>query len=186
MASAINESLNTGQRKTNAFDILNVPEIVNYIATARLNQEGDDTWANMCLYRDTFGSGEWSIVPYDLNLSWGQLYYGNQPSVYYQITATNDFYKSHPFFGGSQVQEAGGSSWNRMYDIIIAVPDTRQMLLRRMRTLMDRFFQPPGTPASQDLIGQQITTITNLIWDDAQLDRQQWGWPPLSDPYGWG
>ncbi len=186
MASAISESLNTGQRKTNAFDILNVPEIVNYIATARLNQEGDDTWANMCLYRDTFGSGEWSIVPYDLNLSWGQLYYGNQPSVYYQITATNDYYKSHPFFGGSQVQEAGGSSWNRMYDIIIAVPDTRQMLLRRMRTLMDTFFQPPGTPASQDLIGQQITTITNLIWDDAQLDRQFWGWPPLSGPYGWG
>ena len=186
MASAISESLNTGQRETNAFDILNVPEIVDYIATARLNQEGGDTWANMCLYRDTLGSGEWSIVPYDLNLSWGQLYYGNQPSVYYQITATNDFYKSHPFFGGSQIQEAGGSAWNRMYDIIIAVPDTRQMLLRRMRTLMDAFFQPPGTPASQDLIRQQITTITNLIWDDAQLDRQQWGWPPLSDPYGWG
>ncbi len=186
MASAISESLNTGQRKTNAFDILNVPEIVNYIATARLNQEGDDTWGNMCLYRDTFGSGEWSIVPYDLNLSWGQLYYGDEPSVYGQITATNDYYKSHPFFGGSQVQQAGGSSWNRMYDIIIAVPDTRQMLLRRMRTLMDRFFQPPGIPTSQDLIGQQITTVTNLIWDDAQLDRQHWGWPPLSSPYGWG
>jgi hypothetical protein len=186
MARAISESLNTGQRKTNAFDILNVPEIVNYIATARLNQEGDDTWGNMCLYRDTFGSGEWSIVPYDLNLSWGQLYYGDEPSVYGQITATNDYYKSHPFFGGSQVQQAGGSLWNRMYDIIIAVPETRQMLLCRMRTLMDLYFQLPGTPASRDLIGQQISTITNLIWDDAQLDRQQWGWPPLSSPYGWG
>jgi len=46
-----------------------------------------------------------------------------------------------------------------MYDIIIAVPETRQMLLRRMRTLMDRFFRRRALRQS-DLIGQQITTIT--------------------------
>jgi hypothetical protein len=186
MASAISESLNVGQRKTNAFDILNLPEVVNYIATARLNQEADDVWANMTVYRDTFGSGEWSITPFDLNLSWGQFYYANAPAVYNQVVAINDYYKSHPFYGGSQVKEAGGGNWNRMYDIIIAVPETRQMLQRRMRTLMDQFFQAPGTPDSQDLIGQQITTITNLIWDEAQLDRQLWGWPPNGGPYGWG
>jgi hypothetical protein len=187
MANAISESLSTGQRKTNAFDILNLPEIVNYLAVARCTQEGDDVWANMTLYRDTFGSGEWSIIPFDLNLSWGQLYYGNAPSVYGHITATNDYYKSHPLYGGSQVQEAGGANWNRLYDIIIAVPETRQMLLRRMRTLMDQILQfPQTTPGSQGLIEQQVFTLTNQLWAEAFLDRQQWGWPPNGGAYGWG
>jgi len=42
-----------GVRKTNLFDILNVPEIINYLAVARLCHEGDDVWANMSVHRDT-------------------------------------------------------------------------------------------------------------------------------------
>jgi hypothetical protein len=186
MATAISSSLTTAQRKTNLFDILNVPEVVDYLAVARWTQEGDDVWANMTLYRDTFGSGEWSVIPFDLNLSWGQLYYGDMSSVYGQITATNDYYKSHPLYGGSQVQQAGGSKWNSLYDVIIAVPETRQMLLRRIRTLMDRFIQPPGISPSQGLFEQHIFSLTNQIWAEAFLDRQQWGWPPNGGAYGWG
>ena len=186
LATAINSNLSNGQRKTNAFDMLNLPEVINYMAVARLTHEGDDVWANMTLYRDTYGSGEWSIIPYDLNLSWGQLYYGNYPAQYGVINVTNDFYKSHPLYGGSQVQEHGSADWNRMYDVVIAVPETRQMLLRRMRTLMDTWIQPPGTPASQGIIEQLITSVTNAIGPDAQLDRQTWGWPPNGGAYGWG
>lgn len=186
LASAISESVPLGQRRTNAFDVLDLAEVINYLAVARLVQEADDVWANMTVYRDTYGSGEWRIIPFDMNLSWGQLYYGNYPSVYYQLIATNDYYKSHPLYGGSQIQEAGSSRWNRIYDIIIAVPETRQMLLRRMRTLLDKFVQPPGTTFSQGLIEQQIAVLTNLIWPEAFLDRQKWGWPPNSGPYGLG
>ncbi|HWI58934.1 MAG TPA: lamin tail domain-containing protein [Bacillota bacterium] len=186
LASAISETLPVGQRRTNAFDRLNLPEVINYLAVARWIQEGDDVWANMTVYRDTFGSGEWSIIPFDLNLSWGQLYYGNNPSVYGQIVATSDYYKSHPLYGGSQIQESGGNSWNRIYDIIIALPETRQMLLRRMRTLLDAFLQPPGTPPSQGLIEQHMFSLTNQFWAEAHLDRQLWGWPPNGGPYGWG
>jgi len=186
LANAISETLALNQRRINVFDLLDLPEIINYLAVARFVQEADDVWANMTLYRDTWGSGEWSVIPFDMNLSWGQLYYGNYPNVYNQLIATNDFYKSHPLYGGSQIQEAGASAWNRIYDVIIAVPETRQMLLRRMRTLMGRFIQPPGTSFAEGIVEQHICVLTNLIWAEAFLDRQKWGWPPNSGPYGLG
>ena len=186
LANAISESLPVGLRRTNACDVLNLPQIVNYIAVTRLTQEGDDVWANMTMYRDTFGSGEWGIIPYDLNLSWGQLYYGDIPAIYGVINVTNDFYKSHPLYGGSQVQQGGSSNWNRIYDVMFAVPELRQMVLRRLRTLMDAYFQPPGLPPGQGLIEQQVSLLTNRFWVEAHLDRQLWGWPPNGGPYGWG
>jgi len=60
------------------------------------------------------------------------------------------------------------------------------MLLRRMRTLMDTCFQPVGTPYSQDLLLQHITTMTNLIWEEARMDRAKWNWPPVGGFYGYG
>ncbi len=186
MATAISETRTAGQRRTNVFEVLNLPEIINYLAVARWTQEGDDLWANMSVYRDTFGTGEWSIIPFDLNVSWGQLYYADRPADYSYINSTNDFLKSHPLYGGSQIQEAGSRAWNRIYDIIIAVPETRQMLLRRLRTIMDRFVQPPGTPAAGAVIEQHIFAMTNLFWAEAHLDRQLWGWPPNSGMYGFG
>ncbi len=187
MATAISESRPAGLRKTNIFDILNLPEIVNYLAVARFCQEGDDVWANMSVHRDTFGSQEWSIIPFDLNVSWGQLFWSDNTGQYGHINATDDFYKSHPLYGGSQIQEAGGGrGYNRIYDVIISVPETRQMLLRRMRTMMDTAVQPLGTPYSQDIILQHITTITNQMWAEAFMDRAKWGWPPNSYMYGFG
>jgi hypothetical protein len=186
MASAISSTLAAGTRRTNLFDAFNMPEIINYLAVARLCHEGDDVWANMTVHRDTYGSQEWSIVPFDLNMSWGQLYYGDYPSQYGHINSTDDYFKSHPLYGGSNISDVNGRPFNRIYDAIIAVPETRQMYLRRMRTLMDAFLQPVNTPYGQDIILQHITTMTNLIWNEAILDRQKWGWPPTGGFYGFG
>jgi len=88
----------------------------------------------MTLYRDSDNTKEWSIIPFDLNVSWGQLYCGDSSSTYNVVLATNDTTKSHPLYGGSQVLSASSGSFNRIYDVIIATPETRQMLLRRERT----------------------------------------------------
>jgi hypothetical protein len=177
MATAIAESNSVTNRKAYIFDNLNLPEIVNYLATARWTQEGDDVWANMTLYRDTLGTKEWFIVPFDLNVSWGQLYCGDVGSVFVNMVATNDIYKGHPLYGGSAVQQAGGSSWNRIYDVIVTVPETRQMLLRRERTLLEKFAGPPGTPFGQGVMEQQIAYMTNLMWPEMFADRVSNGWP---------
>jgi hypothetical protein len=42
-------------------------------------------WANMSIYRDTYGDGLWRCIPFDMNASWGQLYGGSNP-----LEATDD------------------------------------------------------------------------------------------------
>lgn len=189
LAYGINEGRTADQRKTFIFDNLNLPEMINYLVVARWTQEGDDVWANMTLYRDTLGTREWSIIPFDMNVSWGQLYCGDY-SRFNQVVATWDDLKSHPLYGGTQVPVGYRTDrWNRIYDVIIAVPEARQMLLRRMQTMLEQFIQPPGTPFEQGILEQQIATMTNSMWAEMFMDRAKWGWPCTSGTCGmycWG
>lgn len=173
LANGINEERPLETRRAAVFDLFDVPQVINYLAGARFCAENDDVWANMSLYRDTYGDRLWRIIPFDMNASWGQLY--GEGSV---LEATNDFRKSHPFYGGSQIREHGGAPWNRIYDVIIALPETREMLLRRQRTLLDTLVLPPGTPSGQLILEHYIQQMTNRIGTEALLDRQKWGYSP--------
>ena len=102
LANAISESLPSGQRKTNLFDRFDLPQVISYLVAARFFHENDDVWANMSLYRDTYGDGLWRIVAFDMNASWGQLYGGSNP-----LQATNDASKSHPLYGGVAIIPGG-------------------------------------------------------------------------------
>src|SRR5262249_4198117 len=61
-----------------------------------------------------------------------------------------------------------------------------QMLLRRLRSIMDRFLQPPGVATNQLVIETVMMQMTNLFWNEALVDRQTWGWPWNGAPYNWG
>jgi hypothetical protein len=173
LANGINETKPMATRRATVFDLLDVAEVVNYLAGARFCSENDDVWANMCFYRDTYGDGLWRIIPFDMNASWGQLYGGSSP-----LQANIDSSKSHPFYGGSQVQENGSSAWNRIYDVIVALPETRDMLRRRERSLLDQLVLPPGTAPAKFVIENYIKQLTNQISVEATLDRQKWGSSP--------
>ena len=178
LVRAINETnfppgqpTNLDLRRAAAFDMLDIPEVVNYLAGARWCGENDDVWANMSLYRDTYGDGLWRIIPFDMNASWGQRYGGITP-----LDAINDGCKSHPLYGGSTTIACDGNSYNRMYDTIIALPETRQMLLRRERTILDRWVFEQGVAPESRLLETHIRYMTNLIWTEAFLDRAKWGY----------
>ena len=173
-------------RKINVFDQIDIPAVVNYLAAARMTQEGDDVWANMVIYRDSDGTGEWRIVPFDTNLSWGQLYYADYPAGNTAINGNTDSNKSHPLYGNAScwTLNYAGFRYNRFYDAIISVPETRALLLRRIRTLMDTYLQPPGTVSP--LLEAQIDAHVARIAPEVALDRAQWGWPPIGGPYGLG
>ena len=179
LARGISETNTFANRKATVFDLLDVPEVVNYLVGARWGSEADDVWANMSLYRDRFGDGLWRIIPFDMNASWGQRYGGAQGNV---MEATVDTAKNHPLYGGRAIIPPDGSTWNRIYDVIISVPEARQMLLRRMRTVMDKWVLPPGTPTNSLIIENYIKSVTNLIAADAALDNAKWGngsWAPV-------
>ena len=166
LANGINETSPIATRRASVFDMLDLPQVINHLSGARWSSENDDVWANMCIYRDTFGDGLWRCIPFDMNASWGQLYGGSDP-----LEATVDGSKSHPLYGGSST----GGNYNRLYDVIVTLPETRQMLLRRERSLMDMLVQPPGTPPDQLVMENYIKHMTNLIHPEALLDRVKWG-----------
>lgn len=169
LANGIHESAPMETRRATVFDLLDVPQVINHLAGTRWCAENDDVWANMSLYRDTFGDGLWRNIPFDMNASWGQLYGGSSP-----LEATADFSKSHPLYGGSGTE----GNFNRLYDVIVALPETRQMLLRRQRTILDRLVQPPGTPMAERILETYIRQMTNRIAAEAALDRAKWGFSP--------
>lgn len=182
LAAGISASAPAGSRSRFIYDNLHLPAVINYLAVARIAQESDDVWANMTVYRDSEGTKEWRIIPFDVNLSFGQLFYGDSPSTNGGVQATNDNNKSHPLYGSSACCPSyAPTSYNRLYDAVIQTPATRAMLLRRIRTLMDRYLatSPALSPleARFDTMGAQINA-------EAVLDRSRWGWPNGAYPYG--
>ncbi len=176
LANSIAESLTTGQRLTNMLDRLDLPEVINYLVVARFVHENDDVWANMSVYHDNDGDDLWRIVPFDMNLSLGAAFMDSWE--YNGIQVTNDNLKSFPLYGSSQaIPSSGGGSWNRMYDAIFQVPQTREMFLRRMRTFLDTWVKPPGTPANALPLEAKVLAWRDLIAEEALRDRNWWGWP---------
>jgi hypothetical protein len=180
-------SASSTTRNRYIYDNLNLPAVINYLAVARIAQEGDDVWANMVMYRDSDNSGEWRPIPFDLNLSFGQLFYnGEFPNSF--VHATNDANKSHPLYGSSSCLPNTGltTSYSRLYNAIIQNTATRAMLLRRTRSLMDQYLKPPGTAAANSPLEARFDQLAALISADASTDRAMWGWPPNSGAYGLG
>lgn len=183
LAAGISASSPADSRSRFIYDNLHLPAVINYLAVARIAQECDDVWANMTVYRDSEGTKEWRIIPFDVNLSFGQLYYGDSPSTNGGVQATNDGNKSHPLYGSS----ACGTTtyrvgyYNRLYNAVIQTPATRAMLLRRIRTLMDRYL---ATNAASSPLETRFDAIGAQINAEAVVDRSRWGWPNGADPYG--
>ena len=177
LAKGIAETLSAGARRTNICDLLDLPEVINYLAVARFVHENDDVWANMSLYHDNDGDGLWRLVPFDMNLSWGAMFAEGDPSLYDGIQVTNDTQKSFPLYGSSQALALTSGAWNRMYDVIFTIPELREMFLRRTRTMLDTWVKPPGTPANLLPLEERVMAWRDLIAEEAQRDRAKWAWP---------
>jgi hypothetical protein len=180
LANAIVETVPVAQRRVNLFEMLDLPEVINYLVVARWSHENDDVWANMSLYHDNEGDNLWRIIPFDMNLSWGAIFYegGGACTPYVEgVQATNDQHKAHPLYGSGVALPCGSGNYNRMYDAIFQVPQTREMFLRRMRTMLDTYILPPGTPAGASPAEQRILMLRDLIAEEANRDRAWWQWP---------
>lgn len=179
LANAISEALSVGQRRTNLFDRFDLPEVINYLVAARFVHENDDVWANMSIYHDNDGDDLWRIIPFDMNLSWGAAFMDS--SDYSGIQVTNDNLKSFPLYGSAQaLPVSGGANWNRIYNAIFTEPATREMFLRRLRTVLDEYVLPPGTVATNSPIYQRVLALRDQLGAEAVRDRAWWGWPSKS------
>jgi hypothetical protein len=149
------------------FDHVDVPEVVNYMATMAVTQDIDGTDKNHYLHRDTLGSGEWRLLPWDIDLTFGPDAL-NTDTMVFQLQNTNGpACASHPFIGARPYLLHAGK-YQRLIEAMVNTPRTRAMILRRTRTLTEQFL---GTTYFQDRI-EQLYTLLNA---DVAADRAKWG-----------
>jgi hypothetical protein len=87
--------------------------------------------------------------------------------VYNQQDPNTPIYTSHPFIGARPYTLSPGK-YNRLLEVIAYTPRSREMLLRRIRTLADQFL---GT----GYFTNRINTLVPLLQPDVNLDRARWG-----------
>ncbi len=179
-----------------AFDL---PAWLNYIASSKITHETDDVWANISAYYDSptmrdgsvRGTGTWMPLAYDFNLSFGQSYY-NDVDEHPGLMADEDWFKSHPFYGGNRVRCYRSStstttvnSGNSAYEAIFQSPKFRRLYLRRLRTLMDQHLGAPvdlTNATDAELLAAQravpfmakMLDLAELMRADAALDQVKW------------
>jgi hypothetical protein len=147
--AAVVEGLNAAaaeQRRVFVFDHFNLPAMLDYLAARCLLQDTDDIRKNFYFYRDTDGSGEWSIFPWDKDWTFG-------------VVGDGWTYTSHPFLGDQAHAKDGGRQWSVFLDVMYNLPETREMFLRRTRTIMDELLQSPTTPVAQRFFENRIDAI---------------------------
>lgn len=159
------------------FDNVDIPRQLNYLAATVLTQNNDNMTKNYYLYRDTEGSGEWTQLPWDTDLTWGSHYMTNDNIAHDGIWATADYVlggrnanapisPSHPFVGIQELR--GNRSWNKIIDTLLENDRFKDMFRRRLQTLIDEVLL--GTE-----IEDRIDLMEMALGNDAVLDRNKWG-----------
>jgi len=149
------------------FDHVNVPAVINSQAAATIIHDRDWGHNNYYMYRDTEGTGEWMILPWDKDLTFGLNY---DEGLDLEIKADDDP-QSHPLSCYTQ---------NQLVEVLLNTPITREMYLRRLRTLMDERLQPPDTPPGERYYERRIDELFTQMQLDVALDAARW--VPLAGP----
>ncbi len=143
-----------GQRMAYFFDHANVPNLINYLAVRAINMDSDDVRKNFYMYRDTRGNGEWMILPWDKDWTYG-------------IEGDGGTFLHHPFFGDRSHAKQNANQYSVLWTVMFGDAPTREMYLRRLRTLMDQYLQPPGTaPADgwfERRVDQWSASVSNAL-----------------------
>ena len=125
-------------RARSVFDNFDVANVLNYMALRSLILDADDVRKNFYGYRDTNGTGQWSLIPWDKDWSFG-------------IEGDGAPHLWHPFFADSTHAKSNANQWNRLYDAVNKDPVLSQMHLRRLRSLMDELLEPAENAANSVL-----------------------------------
>jgi hypothetical protein len=158
-------SLSGEARRRYLYDNVDVAQVVNFLAARAITGDTDCCHKNYYFYRDTGVSNEWQMWPWDVDLSFGRRWIGSH--TYWD----NNLIANTPLFVGSN---------NSLPQAIFNTSETRQMYLRRIRTLMDELLKPPGTPLDQLHYEPRMDELAGLIAPDAALDAAKW------NSHAWG
>ena len=152
--------IDVNARLTYVYDNVNIPEVISFLSAKAINMDHDCCHKNHYLYHDNDGTGEWYAFAWDVDLSFGHVWTGNNGYYFDDTIYTN----LPPFIGNNQT----------LFAVLYADPVLRSLWARRIRTDMDTILQPPGTPTSNDVMRGMMEYYAGLVRDEAALDRAKW------------
>jgi hypothetical protein len=163
-------------RRLYAYDNMDLPQCVSYFVGCIITSHQDHGHKNYYLYRDTLGSGDWSILPWDVDLTWGRTYLDN-PGYFSDVMYVDnelDQYKA-------SMQNKGE---NRLYNLFVGnsdiagrtpAPEFRDMVLRRLRTVMDTYFSAPNVLENRFAQLADLMDPPAIGTSDADRDFSKYG-----------
>jgi hypothetical protein len=169
LINGLNPATALATRRAWAYDNLDLPATVNYLATRQLISDKDHGHKNYYVFRDSTGTREWRPLIWDVDLTFGHDW--NPGPAYFDDT----------IYHASPVRPMQTEN-NRLYRLVAETPEFREMFLRRFRSLMDGIFQPPGT--SGGLLETRMRGIVASVdpdpadpsaWTDGDRDFAKWG-----------
>ena len=150
------------------FDNVDLAAQINFMATNVITQNIDASDKNHFLYRDTNGTGEWRMLPWDLDLVFGPDALNTDYMAADENTRGATYPNAvHPFLGSRAFPLHAGKI-NMLLDGIITNPKTREMFLRRVRTLTDEFL-------ATGYFHNRIDELVNMLSAEVPIDRAKWG-----------
>ena len=163
------------QRRQYAYDNVDMTAFINYMAANVIILNNDFGHKNYYIYRDTYGTREWSLIPWDQDLSFGHTW-----------TSSQNYFNDDIDSQRGLIQ--GAASGNRLMNFVMnttgsttLAPEMVQMFMRRLRTLMDQYYI--SATAANGPFEQRMSQLIDQIDPpgaayptDADLDLQKWGY----------
>ncbi|HBP18357.1 MAG TPA: hypothetical protein DEA08_11275, partial [Planctomycetes bacterium] len=136
---------------------LEVERYLDYLALCALLGHWDNAVKNYYWCRDVEGSGKWQVIPWDLDMTWGEfLRKGELTYAFPLLIGTRE--ERVPRYGW----------WNRLRDRFLSVPEFRRRYYERVRRLTRELL-----PVADQR--QAIMSLGEACWPDILEDRQKWG-----------
>lgn len=156
-------SLSLPQGEFWIYDNLNIASWVNYLALQTIIANRDYGQKNYYLYRDSNDTQLWSLLPWDMDLSFG-----------HQWNPAENYFDDDLIWNDGFYVYMGG---NHLIDRLRFSASFHQMYVRRVRTLLDEFYGPPGGAIDDSYAAHRFDELINEIGAEALLDRNTWALP---------
>ncbi|MCP4192169.1 MAG: hypothetical protein GY768_16275 [Planctomycetaceae bacterium] len=153
LTNGINNRIDGVDRSTYIFDHINLPQVINDMAGNVIMPNHDRLTKNYYMYRDVNGSNQWSRFPWDMDQAFSRFTVDHFSSVLYGDS-------EHP-------QSPNPVHQNHLYDAILDTPATREMYLRRVRTLVDQYL-------NTGYFQRGVDKYSDLLTVDADRDHLKW------------
>ncbi len=170
----------TSEKIDYVYDNVDIPSMVNFLVMNSTINNTDYGHKNYYVFRDSEGTGEWTELPWDVDLSLGRRWVSSHNYFYDPIHTTSNGIEDHVH-------------GNRLASLFMSNNSLNDMVYRRLRTMYDHFYGPPGGEPKSDYLLRRLDELVERfdpegVISDADLDYEK-GLPDMERKFnetnGW-